>query len=125
MEQEVSISKSRNILSRHDPPRIQSNNNNVNLSQSPVRHIIPRLIKLSLLCAICWILRGLYLMSVRVWETTDKSPFGIPSLAWEAIFYCLTEFPPSLSALVLMIAKPKKGKGNVKNSQQYPNAEDY
>ena len=117
--EEASFSKSRNFIDRHKPPTIP--NNVVDLRQSPVRHIIPRLIKLSLLCAICWIVRGFYLMCVRIWISTDRSPFGCPELAWEAIFYCLMEFPPSVSALILMISKPNKGKGNA-NKSQYPRA---
>merc|ERR1712154_112262 len=92
----MGISKNRNI--NYD----QQHQNMRNANKSSANHIIPRLIKLSLLCALCWIVRGAYLMSLRIWPKTDKTPFNIPELAWEAIFYCLTEYPPSLGALILI-----------------------
>lgn len=105
MDMETSMSKNRNPLPNPSTTQIQ------NANESSAKHIIPRLIKLSLLCAFCWIVRGMYLMAIRIWPTTDKTPFNIPELAWEAIFYFLTEYPPSLGSLILMISKPKKGRG--------------
>merc|ERR1712244_99528 len=92
-------------------------------------HIIARLIKLSLLCALCWIVRGAYLMAIRIWTSTDSAPFNLPDLAWEAIFYCLTEYPPSLGALILMISKPKDRKSanlsmHTQSQQEYPRAKN-
>eukprot|EP01084_Bolivina_argentea_P198420 339770_1 len=94
---------------------------------SDASHIIPRLVKLSLLIGICWFIRGLYVMALRIWPSTDTSPFDMPDLAWEAIFYCCTEYPPSLGALILMISKPKRrGLKHIKSAQQdYPDAKDY
>eukprot|EP01084_Bolivina_argentea_P286784 492011_1 len=76
--------------------------------QNRSMYVITRLVRLSWLCALCWIVRGGYLMALRIWSTTDKSPFDIPELAWEAIFYFGVEYPPSLMALIFMIAKPKR-----------------
>ena len=111
---EQSVSKSRYPLPYHVGNQ-NENDNPRNLQNANVRssaqHIIPRLIKLSLLCALCWIVRGAYLMALRIWPSTDRTPFEIPELPWEAIFYCLTEYPPSLGALVLMISRPSRGRG--------------
>ena len=85
-------------------------------AQSSAQHIMPRLIKLSMLCALCWLVRGAYLLALRFWPDTDRTPFAIPELAWEALFYCLTEFPPSLGALVLMISKPRAAAGEARGA---------
>ena len=94
-------------------------------SASTSKHIIPRLIKLSMLCALCWTVRGVYLMALRIWADTDQTPFGLKKLSWESLFYCITEYPPSLGALVLMIWRPRR-RGNGPQSdpseQNYPSA---
>mmetsp|Transcript_42368 Transcript_42368/g.37619 ORF Transcript_42368/g.37619 Transcript_42368/m.37619 type:complete len:250 (-) Transcript_42368:79-828(-) len=94
------------------------------INQSSTKHITDRLVKLSFLCALCWIARGLYLMSIRIWETTDKTPFAIPELAWEALFYFLTEYPPSVGSLWLMMKKPRKGRPHLSMAESaYPQAQ--
>eukprot|EP01083_Nonionella_stella_P183230 661486_1 len=104
------------------PPNMEAQHNEdgmcnvTKIDESQSSHIISRLIKLSVLCAICWFIRGTYLMALRIWPSTDKTPLNIPELAWEALFYCFTEYPPCLGALTLMIAKPKK------QTMEYPAA---
>lgn len=111
---EASLSKGRYPLPLYAPApshgQPQKELQSTGARAQSAQHIIPRLIKLSLLCALCWLVRGAYLLALRVWRDTDRTPFDIPERAWEALFYCLTEFPPSLGALVLMISKPRTNK---------------
>merc|ERR1712154_181074 len=115
----MGISKNRNI--NYD----QQHQNIKNANKSSANHIIPRLIKLSLLCALCWTVRGLYMMALWIWPKTDRTPFGIDQLCWESLFFCIMEYPPSLGALILMIWKPKR-RGNESagdgSENKYPQA---
>ena len=91
------------------------------------QYIVPRLMKLSILCAVCWIVRGVYTMILRIRPNDNLIPIeDMEPLAWEAVFFCLTEYPPSLGALFLMILKPtKKQKVTAESQDQYPQAVDY
>eukprot|EP00484_Ammonia_sp_Unknown_P016440 CAMPEP_0197035168 /NCGR_PEP_ID=MMETSP1384-20130603/13038_1 /TAXON_ID=29189 /ORGANISM="Ammonia sp." /LENGTH=322 /DNA_ID=CAMNT_0042465193 /DNA_START=23 /DNA_END=991 /DNA_ORIENTATION=- len=72
-------------------------------------YILPRLLKLSVLCALMWTLRGGYTLALRIWPPHGRAkPKALSSMQWEAIFYCVTEYIPSLCALLLMLMKPKK-----------------
>eukprot|EP00483_Globobulimina_turgida_P011875 UN11897 len=80
-------------------------------------------------------MRGCYTAALRIWNSTDMIPFGMEPLIWESIFYCVTEYPPSLGALFLMILKPKGRSASFNDSilsaqgqgqtDVYPKAVDY
>lgn len=119
-------------------PILKQNNNPMQAGSSSVgvvgavgsgdnRYIVPRLVKLSILCATMWILRGLYTMSLRIWPSSNYlDPINTKPLIWESIFYLITEYPPSLGALFLMILKPRKNKNSdiihQYQQQKYPKA---
>mmetsp|Transcript_34959 Transcript_34959/g.30808 ORF Transcript_34959/g.30808 Transcript_34959/m.30808 type:complete len:344 (-) Transcript_34959:30-1061(-) len=91
-------------------------------------YIVPRLVKLSILCASMWIIRGLYTMSLRFFPSSDDylNPIKKNALVWEAIFYCITEYPPSLGALFLMILRPKRKDTDIisQHNQSYGGAQE-
>jgi len=93
-------------------------------------HIVPRLVKLSVLCATMWTIRGGFTLALRIWPDASLKPKPFSSLQWESLFYCITEYPPSLGALLLMILKPKKDASNnlIQHEPEqglYPSAVDY
>eukprot|EP01083_Nonionella_stella_P043949 118548_1 len=94
------------------------------------QYIVPRLIKLSILCASMWTIRGCYTAALRIWPSVNLVPFHLEPRTWEAIFYCISEYPASLGALFLMISKPKKSGVNeqvpaAQQEEEYPKAVDY
>lgn len=122
---ESSMNSKNRALPNTIPPSLNMNNqsqiSSVTMNQSSAKHITDRLVKLSFLCALCWIARGLYLMSIRIWPTTDRTPFAIPELAWEALFYFLTEYPPSVGSLWLMMRKPRRGRQHLSMAESVNN----
>ena len=92
-------------------------------------YIVPRLVKLSILCASMWIIRGCYTLSLRLHPSSSYlNPIKTNPLVWEVIFFCITEYPPSLGALFLMISKPKRTNAldviHHGQESQYPRAKD-
>ena len=134
----ATVSRNNNNSSRKAVPVLKqgggganNGNNNNNNNNGDNTYIVPRLVKLSILCASMWIIRGSYTMILRIIPNNHYlNPMQNDALVWESVFYCITEYPPSLGALFLMILKPKRRNTDIihHNSYgqepQYPKAKD-
>mmetsp|Transcript_28145 Transcript_28145/g.46313 ORF Transcript_28145/g.46313 Transcript_28145/m.46313 type:complete len:390 (+) Transcript_28145:24-1193(+) len=117
-----------NALVRQTPQPVMNAQAYAAFPISSANHIIARLIKLSVLCAVCWLIRGLYLLCLRIWPDLDRTPGNMPERAWLHLFYFITEYPACLGSLLWMICKPKKSREpylsmqsqQAQGKQQYP-----
>ena len=73
----------------------------------------------SIICSICWTLRGTYLiLTLYKNDKIGTFKFGLKSQrVFETLFYLFLEWPPSIVSLLLMLRQPNSIKQQNKNSQ--------
>ena len=84
----------------------------MNATLNTMSYIMPRLVVLSMICGICWLLRACYLIMIECNSHLfyDKlMPSSMDDQSWESLYWCVTEWLPCMAALYFMLtqAKPK------------------